>query len=216
MEVIDITKLRRVNNLASTLNKHGLAVNKLEAVELARNLQGGNEDMDYLGSLKVNDRQGLEVVDTSNGQQMYIEKYTSSKDHNFITKEQVESILQKFCDLFGEELNKINAQINGLDIKFNYLQEQLAEASKASSVVQTSPSLGQPQPAFVQPQPVQQMQQSIRTEPENNVQVSNVQPQVQQQPQQPAGGNKDGNHKTGNFSSSDVDIEKFFYFGNKK
>jgi hypothetical protein len=194
-DVINIAQLKKVNNLANTLNQHGLAVNRQEAANLARDINGGNE-MDYLNGLNINEKQEMEVVHTSNGQQMVMEQKKSTSD--FMTKNQVECILQKFCDLFGEEMNQLNAQIKGLEIKFNYLQEQLLEAAKAPK---SEPTVQQPQ---------QSPQTTFNREPENNPSLG-----AEQQTAQQPSPSDDGNHKTGGYDSTDVSVEKFFYFGTK-
>ncbi|MBT4540947.1 hypothetical protein HOC35_05530 [Candidatus Woesearchaeota archaeon] len=236
-DVINIAQLKKVNSLANTLNKHGLAVNRQDAAELAKEFNGGGE-MDYLNGLKVNEKQEMEVVHTSNGQQMVLDKHNMEKPSetsDFMTKPQVESILQKFCDLFSEEMSQLNAQIKGLEIKFNYLQEQLMEAATSQSEQQIQP---------VQPLP-QEMQQPyspqttlnsepenniIASEPENNVNIQaqpqfiqTTEPQQAQPVQQPVQVpptstpvNEDPNHKTGGYDSNDVCVEKFFYYGVNK
>ncbi|MFH1440265.1 MAG: hypothetical protein ABIG89_06865 [Candidatus Woesearchaeota archaeon] len=134
-DVINIDKLKKVNSLANTLNRHGLAVNRMDAADLAREINGGGE-MDYLKGLKVNKKQELEIVHTSNGQEMIIEKLqkpTKPAESNFMTKEQVESILQKFCDLFAQEMSKLDARLNGMELTVSYLQEQLSVANNQSA-----------------------------------------------------------------------------------
>ena len=46
-DVINIAKLKKVNSLASTLNKHGLAANRMDAANLAREING-KQETDYL------------------------------------------------------------------------------------------------------------------------------------------------------------------------
>ena len=195
--VINIAQLRKVNSLANTLNQHGLAVNREDAANLARDINGG-KDMDYLKGLRINEKQEMEIVHTSNGQQMVLNKNVQEQKSDFMTKQQVESILQKFCDLFSEEMSQLNAQIKGLEIKFNYLQEQMLEAASKPSQPQHNP------------------QTTFNREPENNTSLG-AEPQrhVQQQHAQQPSPSNDGNHKTGGYASNDVCIEKFFYYGTK-
>ena len=124
-DVINIAQLRKVNSLANTLNKHGLAVNKLDAAERAREINGGKEGMDYLQGLKVNKEQEWEVVNTANGQQVIQESKKLPVSSDLMTREQVEVVLQKFCNLFSEEIYSLNAKIHGMELKFSYLQERL-------------------------------------------------------------------------------------------
>lgn len=234
MDVLDVTKLRKVNSLASTLNKHGLAVNRMEAAEMAKRFNSTNTgDFECLNNLKINSQQEFEVVDSSNGQQLIVEKQavpTARESSNYMTREQVESILQKFCDLFSEELNQHNAQIKGMEIKFNYLQEQMTETFKALQEAQAniiSQVRQAPQPApvsqvYTQPHvapvvqaPVQQAPQYQAPAQEPVHQYS--QPTTQRvEPENNVNKPGEPNHKTGGFQSNDVSIEKFFYFGTKK
>lgn len=218
-DIVDIAKLKRVNSLASTLTKHGISMNRLEAANLARTINGG-EDMDYLNKLYVNRNQqmigvvsgqaynensnGQEsakqvVVDNGNGQQLVQEVPTQQVQlpKDILSKQETEAILQKFCDLFGDEISKLNAKIEGLEIKFTYLQTQLAENEKRlnnGSHAETQTTL------------------HSKSEPENNVKVE----------AKPAAASNNSNSntsshpRTGNYNSDNVSIEKFFYFGNKR
>ncbi|MBS3122231.1 hypothetical protein J4434_05100 [Candidatus Woesearchaeota archaeon] len=214
-DIVDIAKLKRVNSLASTLTKHGISMNRLEAANLARTINGG-EDMDYLNKLYVNRNQqmigvvngqayndnsnGQEsakqvVVDNGNGQQLVQEVPVQQVQlpKNILSKQETEAILQKFCDLFGDEIGKLNAKIEGLEIKFTYLQTQLAENEKRlnnGSHAETQTTLGS-------------------KESENNV-------KVEAKPAVVANNNSSSHPRTGNYNSDSVSIEKFFYYGNKR
>lgn len=213
-DIVDIAKLKRVNSLASTLTKHGISMNRLDAANLARTINGG-EDMDYLNKLYVNRNQqmigvvsgqaynensnGQEsakqvVVDNGNGQQLVQEVPIQQVQlpKNILSKQETEAILQKFCDLFGDEISKLNAKIEGLEIKFTYLQTQLAENEKRlnSSHAETQTTLGS-------------------KESENNV-------KVEAKPAAAANSNTSSHPRTGNYNSDSVSIEKFFYYGNKR
>lgn len=214
-DIVDIAKLKRVNSLASTLTKHGISMNRLDAANLARSINGG-EDMDYLNKLYVNRNQqmigvvsgqaynensnGQEsakqvVVDNGNGQQLVQEVPIQQVQlpKNILSKQETEAILQKFCDLFGDEISKLNAKIEGLEIKFTYLQTQLAENEKRlnnGSHAETQTTLGS-------------------KESENNV-------KVEAKPVAAANSNTSSHPRTGNYNSDSVSIEKFFYYGNKR
>lgn len=215
-DIVDIAKLKRVNSLASTLTKHGISMNRLEAANLARTINGG-EDMEYLNKLYVNRNQqmigvvsgqaynetpnGQEsakvVVDNGNGQQLVQEVPAQQVQQiqlpkNILSKQETEAILQKFCDLFGEEISKLNAKIDGLEIKFTYLQTQLAENEKRlnGSHAETQTTL------------------QSKSEPENN--------KVEAKPAAQSSSNTASHPRTGNYNSDNVSIEKFFYYGNRR
>ena len=123
-DVINIAQLKKVNSLAHTLNKHGLAANRMDAADLAREING-KEETDYLSGLRVNEEQQWEVANTANGQQVIQETKKMPVSSDLMTREQVEGVLQKFCNLFSEEIYGLNAKIHGMELKFSYLQERL-------------------------------------------------------------------------------------------
>ncbi|MBT4824155.1 hypothetical protein HN695_04775 [Candidatus Woesearchaeota archaeon] len=204
-DVINIAKLKKVNSLASTLNKHGLAANRMDAANLAREING-KQETDYLEGLKINEKQEWEVVHSSNGQKMILETKQKASSTDVLSRTQTEAILQKFCDMFGQEISNLNATIKGLEIKFSYLQEQLAqmESKTAVNVEAQQPVVQEMHPSH----PIERAQTTLNPvqevrEPENK-------------PHHQVRSAEEGNNpRTGGYESNDVSIDKFFYFGTK-
>ena len=211
-DVINIAKLKKVNSLASTLNKHGLAANRMDAADLAREINGKRET-DYLDGLKINEKQEWEVVHTSNGQKMVMETQQKPVSNDTLSRTQTEAILQKFCDMFGQEIANLNATIRGLEIKFSYLQEQLAqmEAKPAEPVEAQQPVVEK----VVQPsQLIEQVQTTLNPAPVQEIREPENKPN-HQEVKEVRSVHEGNNPRTGGYGSEDVSIDKFFYFGTK-
>jgi len=208
MDVINIEKLKRVNLLAKTLNQHHLAVNQLEAANLAREINGG-DSTEYLDHLKVNEKQQWEVG-TSQNQRLVMEKPKLEEPQ--LRKEDIEAVMQEYCNFFCREIEMLNERVmlltNSLEKLNNPPQQAPQEPIQSQMHVEHSESRVE-------------RQAMLNTEPENNEnafqQIVTSAPQRNPEPEvKPELKSVDGNNpRSGSYNSEDVSVEKFFYYGTK-
>ena len=239
MDVLDIGKLRKVNELAKTLTKHGLVANKMEAADLASELQADDDETYALHHIQINPNQKMVVVGQQK-QQQHSEQPKVIKD--YYTKTEVETVLQDFADLFGREVKKLKLDLEELQNKLDALQaaqefsshnaEEFVEEPRLHSHVEPLPEITpadpqrvsqiesseqqfqQPEKKYVQTQ--QQVQQTIQ-QPAQKTLVQGRQSESVQYVQQLAKqqGSEANHPRTGGFNSADVSIEKLFYYGTR-
>lgn len=196
MNVLNIEKLKKVNSLADTLRKHGLAANMLDAANLAEKF-GGDEEFSNLRHLKINKKQELEVVDVDDSGEKRCSNAVNNASANANTSTspqppglnvgQVERILQKFCDSFGEEIKKLNSKIIDLTREVTVLKNKEPENNQYAKASQQETA-------------VAAKRFEVSGEKVNNV---------------PNKHTSDTHPRSGSYNSEDVSVEKFFYFGSK-
>ena len=221
MDVLDIGKLRKVNELAKTLTKHGLVANKMEAADLASELQADDDETYALHHIQINPNQKMVVVGQQK-QQQHSEQPKVIKD--YYTKTEVETVLQDFADLFGREVKKLKLDLEELQNKLDALQaaqefsshnaEELVEGPRLHSHVEPLPEITPADPQRVSQiesseQQFQQPAQKTLVQGRQSESVQYVQQLAKQQ------GSEVNHPRTGGFNSADVSIEKLFYYGTR-
>lgn len=185
--MIDVTRLRKVNELARTLRSQGFVANQQEASSLATEIAGDREYKDVFGGMQVNEKQEM-VVNMEEpavaGDSMPQPALDESK---YYTKEQVETVLQQFAD-----------QVCG---QVTLLQEQVKSQQQLISSMQSSME-GLKKGAIIE-QKVEQ--------PQTVLNVENTAQEVTASRPEPVANNP----RSGGFTSEDVSVDKIFYFGNR-
>ena len=96
VRTMDVTKLQKMNVLASTLKEHGLAASREEAADLAGDMVGTKNE-DECGKVFAEP----EPVQTK----------APKEEENQMNEQQIKKILQNFTDQFCSEINKINERL---------------------------------------------------------------------------------------------------------
>lgn len=188
MDVIDITRLQKVNKLADTLNRHGLASNKIEAAELASDMAGRAPEQ--LRGIEIDNQQRMfvrankPIMHSEEGEHTLIPEQIEKPEVKEtpkvegISKEYMENILQKFADQFCEEINKLNNKVTQLEKRANNITQQSSVQSQNMQEVRSE-------------QPQQQLAQEAPKQPQNE------------------------HPRSKGVNPDDVAIENFFYYGQK-
>ncbi len=191
MDVLDIGRLRKVNDLAKTLTRHGLVANRLEAANLASELQADHDEMEALHHIQITKDQKMVVVNQGQEQQSVVQQAVVQEQpkvvKDYYTKEEVETVLQDFANLFGSEVKKLKAELESLHAKFDAAQTVERYQEQAQQEVSA---------------PVQ-MHEQVVVSPSTNT----ARPTLATA--------KESHPRTGSFSAADVSIEKLFYFGTR-
>ncbi len=194
---MDVEKLKKINLLANTLRQHGIAANRETAAEMAGRITGKEDDR-FDDIITVEEQPSAEMT---NEPEKSAGAESQMKEEKGISEERIIKVLQSFSDHFANELKKLEKKIEGQDRKLGMF---IAEYYKNSAAAKAEESMAQ----FVSGHVAQNgaMQQQVATVQQNLAQ--------QQKPvqQNMASG---GHPRSGNYSSEDVAIEDFFYFGNK-
>jgi len=200
MEVLDVTRLQKMNQLASTLTRHRLVSNRMEAAELASDIAGRSSEQS-LGRLDIDDHQRFVVINDAESEskpsRSESKSYTLAQEspefrfdeRKWMTKEQAESLLQKFADAFCSEINSLNKKLDNFASKVQEFEQQKREQDNVKlQVSQASQSSAE----FKKEQAQQQLVNEERKEEKRALHPTNS-----------------------GISPSDVSIEKFFYYGAK-
>ncbi|MBI3032377.1 hypothetical protein HYY69_02790 [Candidatus Woesearchaeota archaeon] len=199
MDVLDIGRLRKVNELAKTLTRHGLASNRLEAANLASELQADHDEMEALHHIQITKDQKMVVVNQNQAQQVVqqaVEQEQPKVVKDYYTKEEVETVLQDFANLFGSEVNKLKAELESLHAKLQAMQA--VEAYQAEQATHS-----QVQQPTLQQSSVQESTAPALSSPSTGMARPTLAKANESHP------------RTGSFSAADVSIEKLFYFGTR-
>jgi len=151
---------KKMNDLAHTLRKHGLAASSSDAIRLASNVENTQKDNDEVHKKKFGDDLAIKSSPTEGlGDNM----------SNTLSKDQIVDILQQFSDKFCAEINSINAKLQDM------------EANMASQPIQA------PEPVQEQaPEPVQeQAPEPVQEQAPEPVQEQAPEPVQEQAPVQP-------------------------------
>lgn len=196
---MDVDKLKKMNVLADTLKQHGLAASREDAANLAGEMVGTPDEQELSRIFVPDEQQSISVREER--------KMEATEERVAFDEQQVKSILQNFADQFCEEINQLNEKV---DSQAEKIESQAAEITRFQQIVQAmkeqptqnvnlAPAVEQP---VQQPEPAPQTEkQPVQLEP------APVQQLKQEAPKE--------NPRSGGFDSSDVSIEKFFYYGQK-
>lgn len=181
---MDVEKLKKVNQLATTLRDKGLADGREEAAMLAGRMNYGQGDSGMEG---IFSEPKQEQKETPSEEKIEPEQQPAQQ----MDEKKIINILQNFADQFSKEVNALSDKMREQE---QAMQEMAAEIKRMKS----QSMQGQ--------QTLQTQQQPQQTQAETQTQ-SQAQ-QTQSQPEQ-----KQEKPRSGSYESDDVSIEKFFYFG---
>ncbi len=122
--MMDIEKLKKVNQLATTLRNQGLATGRDDAVKLAGNMNLGADDV---GLNEI-----MSTIDPPAPEPSYQqEQYQPAQEKPFMDEEKITKILQSFADQFVNEINSMNDKIKEQQETIYKLYNAVAEIEKA-------------------------------------------------------------------------------------
>ncbi len=190
-----IERMRKINDLTKELKQRGFAESSFEAIQQANQIYGKDSvspDVHHAIIPNAPTDAAAEGVPTS-GAGSYVDKK--------ITKV-VENV-----DALTAKMNEIIRAINDLDGR---LTELKIKQEKMAMQVRSEPRVeSRPEPKF---EPRVEQRSESRPEPRQ---------ESRPEPQAPVQGHVhkeeyEANQKVGNYQSTDVSIDKMFYYGNKK
>jgi hypothetical protein len=217
---MNVENLKKMNVLADTLKKHGLAPTREDAANLAGTIVGDKEEQDLS---RVIIRPGQNMILQEDEEESKMEEEPRKRG---FTEEQLKAILQNFADQFVSEINKLNQKIESQEQMINELTQRMAnthniseedlkeELETGSDVVVEQREKPQVEDEEEKPQiyrPVAKEEQ--RTEKQESQQEPERRETVSCAPARPKTENK--SPRSGGYTPDDVSIEKFFYFGQK-
>jgi hypothetical protein len=176
---MDIEKLKKVNQLATTLRAQGLAVGRDDAVQLAGKLNLGIEDNDLSDIMNV--RGDARMVTVQQHAYMEEENMRRHEKKSELDEEKIMKILQSFADEVSKEVNMLNEKVQKQERAMNDLLQVLKQMDSSKQDFSAPVAMVQPRQETIQ----------MKEEP------------------------KKTSPRSGGFNSSDVAIDKFFYYGNK-
>jgi hypothetical protein len=136
-ERMDVTKLQKMNALASTLKQHGLASGREDAALQAGNIVGVFDSDDEISRVFVAQNQVVKAEEK-------IEKVV----HPGIDEAQVKVVLQAFADQFVTEINKMAQRLDS----YESLLVKMQQEQKQTVVIQHAPEPVQHEAAPVEVQ----------------------------------------------------------------
>ncbi len=186
---MNVDKLKKMNVLADTLKQHGLAATREDAASLAGDMVGTDDETQFSKVLVEPDQKVSIKKDEAQENLEQSEPLKQTFD-----EEQIKNILQSFADQFSTEINRMSEKLSAQDEMIKELR-QMAEAKKtAEPAVEVKDDVPLAQIPEVEEKPAAPPKQASQ---------ENVQRQAPQSP------------RSGGFSSEDVAIDKFFYYGQK-
>jgi hypothetical protein len=142
-ERMDVTKLQKMNALASTLKQHGLATGREDAAFQAGNIVGVYDSDDEISRVFVAQNQGVKAKD---------EEKVEKAVHPGMDEAQIKVILQSFADQFVTEINKMAQRLDS----YESLLVKMQQEQKQTVVIQHAP------------EPVQAAQVEVQAAPEHH------------------------------------------------
>lgn len=207
MNIMDIEKLKKVNQLATTLRQQGLAAGRDDAAKIAGEMnfsqddEGLNKIMDTMSpgseEIVINDAQAAPAQEapaapasqpapTQGTPAVSVPQAAPVQQVQGVTEEKFLSVLQDFADQFSAEVNKITQRVSRQEEMITNIQKALEVLANATPSQQSAPQSS--------PAPAQQERQE----------TINVKEEEKKTPP-----------RSGNYDSDDVSIEDFFYYGQK-
>lgn len=178
---MDLEKIRKINELTKTLQKHNFATSSLEAVDSASHIYN----------------ESTQLQEEANPQpQIAVEQPIA--ENNTLLEKRYQMILEMNTKKFEQEIYSLKEQISTLSSQIMGLR---AEMMRISS--QTKPAEVKVESQNNQKEESNQETQTQSEKTENNNANNSNSEQKKEHPRQ------------GAFTSQDVPIEKFFYFGRK-
>ena len=124
---MDIEKLKKVNQLATTLRSQGLASGRDEAANLAGQMSWQEEDnVDHIFKEESQPEQ------ISIGEEKMDEQNQVKKEPVYDEQRMIE-VFQKFADQFSSEIKKINEKVNEQEETIRQIAQRVVTMSEESS-----------------------------------------------------------------------------------
>ena len=124
MEVMDIARLRKVNELASILSKNRLVANKMEAADMASNLAGRKSEQDLKKSV-VDKNQYLVHEENIQEQRMQQAQQMQKPVENVVTKDELNVFYNKISLQNSMEFDKMKSLMTDLTSTISSYQKQM-------------------------------------------------------------------------------------------
>lgn len=138
---MDIEKLKKVNQLATTLRNQGLASGRDDAAKLAGEMSWEQEDnVDHI--FKENNQ--AEEIKSEGRASSASEERKDEKEKAVPDEHRMIEILQKFADQFNAEINRLNEKINEQEETIKQISQKLVnmrvgeQGSSSESVTESS------------------------------------------------------------------------------
>ncbi len=184
--MMDVERIQKINNLAMDLEKQGLAANREEAIAQAEKIFTGTAESEGYTSIKEGTEQPVQQ------QQAEVQSELSENSIKQIL-EQNTKFLVKTIKEFNEKIELLEKQVTGLKENINAhriptVKDLIAEEVQARKEPQTETNQEVEEPVQATPEPAPKPAQEEK---------------------------KEAHPRVGNFSDTDVSIEKFFYMGSK-
>ena len=203
---MDLEKIRKINELTKTLQQHNFATSSIDAVENA------SQVYNYTPKVEENPFQqpsqlGQPFVSQTQTQPQNFTVTPATTPAQEQKPSETPSLLERRYQLILEMSTKrFDQEINGLKDQISSLSSQLfslrADIMKISS---------QPKPQYQQEVKNEQTQQTQSLNQQYQQEIS----QQQNTQSNPTSEPKKEHPRQGKFTSEDVPIEKYFYFGRK-
>ena len=205
---MDLEKIRKINELTKTLQQHNFATSSIDAVENATQVYNEQPKVEQNPFQQPSQLGNPFVAQTQNQSQNFTVTPQAPTPVQEQRQSESPSLLERRYQLILEmNTKKYDQEINGLKDQISTLSSQImslrADIMKISS------------------QPKPQYQQEVKNEQTQQTQSLNQQYQQELAQQQPTQSNdptpepKKEHPRQGKFTSEDVPIEKYFYFGRK-
>jgi hypothetical protein len=208
--MMDVNKLRKINQLSATLRKHGLAANNEDAVHMAGQIEGNNNNQEFSDVIKQCDN--MAKSEKTNYETEREAKMNQIEEKiKGISEEQVINVMQKFADHFSEEINSMRKKMD--------MQESMIRQLSKNHSSQMQEYAPKHTERVSEEQAVKEIIAEKENESAETVVIHEEPHSVEQQQPQVAHSNRGApaprTLRTGSYVSNDVSIDKFFYYGNK-
>ena len=128
----------KMNNLAETLKKHGLAASATDAINLANNVETNQQKVNNAHTEAFGNDLAIKESPTQGLEQNKGEKNMNPNDT--LSKDQIVNVMQQFADQFSAEINKINSKIDNVQAEITNLKSEI-------SAIKTKSDAPEPQAA---------------------------------------------------------------------
>ncbi len=183
-----IERMRRLNDLTKELKQHGFADSSFEAIEQAKQIYGDDE-------LSPVVKEG--IIKNNTHDKITRSEQTMNDDDQIQFQRRLGQMSTQM-EVLTTKMNEIIKALNDMDTRINALKTRPVEHERIVERFVERPAQKQEEHASAVSTPVHQ------------------ESQAPQQEQKPASSNGDyENQRVGKFTSTDVAIDKMFYYGKK-
>jgi len=117
---VDVNKLKKVNQLTATLQKHGLAATSDDASVIAGEINNGENPNESINS----------IMDTKKEEQVEIKPSEASPMQEGISEEKFVEVMQSFADKFSDEINSMKNKINEQEQMIHKLSNNITNSAQ--------------------------------------------------------------------------------------